>query len=78
MPNTQRDEAKEHAAFEQLLGGADRAFRLLRLYSNSYPSGTEYDRLMGRGHTKEQVFAIKAKNNGFTPKEIRAFNNLQS
>lgn len=71
------DEALETAKFEELVGGSDRAFRLLRIYQNSYPSGTEYDRLFGHGMTREQVFRKTAISNGFTNRQINAFLNLQ-
>jgi hypothetical protein len=67
------DERATTDAFEDYVGGVQRAQRLLRLYNDSYPFGTEMDRLMGRGKTKNQVFRDRARIDGFKPHEIEAF-----
>ena len=72
-----RDEATEHAAFEKLVGGSEKAFRLLYLYCNSFPTGTEYDRLFKRGRTKEQSFILAARDERFPETHINAFLALQ-
>lgn len=77
LAQTLTDEQAATEAFEDLCGGVNKAQRLLQLYKNSYPSGTEYDRLMGRGKTKEEVFARKAKQAGFTDEQIDALLDLQ-
>lgn len=72
------NEAAEHAAFEKLVGGTQRAEHMLQIYIHqSWPSGTEYDKLFGRARTKEQNFAVIARNYGFPPVEIRVFLALQ-
>jgi hypothetical protein len=67
------DEQATTDAFEQFVGGVRKAQHLLYLYNNSYPHGTEMDRLMGKGRTKDQVFRTKAKREGFTDAHINAF-----
>ena len=70
------DERATSEAFEEYVGGRQRAERLLWIWNNSYPSGTAYDKLMGRGSTKEQVFTVKAKREGFSEQDIDAFLTL--
>jgi hypothetical protein len=77
MSKAFRDEQQETDDFEELCGGVAKAQRLLHLYQDSYPNGTAYDFLMGRGATKEQVFEAKAKREGFTAQQVNAFRNLQ-
>jgi hypothetical protein len=71
------NEADEHAAFEELCGGPSRAFKLLHIYKDSYPSGTELDRLYGLGKSKVEVFKAKARREGFNDEQVAAFLRLQ-
>ncbi len=57
----------------EFVGGTRRADQLSRIAKDSYPHGTEMDRLMGHGMTREQVFRHKAKQEGFTDEEVDAF-----
>ena len=66
------DEQAETDALEDMIG-RDRCNILFRLCQNSYPSGTEYDRLYGNGKTKDQVFLRKARGMHFTEKELQAY-----
>ena len=67
------DEQATQDAFVEFVGGTRRADQLSRIAQNSYPHGTEMDRLMGHGLTREQVFRCKAKQEGFTDEEVDAF-----
>ena len=71
-------EAEKHAAFEEAVGGVSKAEQMQRLWNNSYPVGTKYDYSMKTGvyRSKEQVFWIKAKREGFTDKQIKMFLSL--
>jgi hypothetical protein len=55
--------------------GSVRADRLMQIYNDSYPSGTQYDKTMktGQYHSKEAVFRSRAKQAGYTDKEIKMF-----
>lgn len=72
------DVTNRQAAFVRLVGGQERADRLQWIWNNSYPSGTEYDRIFwpGRYRTKEQVFRLKARREGFKDNEISSFLEL--
>ena len=67
------DEKATQDAFIDFVGGTAKADRLQLLNMNSYPMGTALDRLNGRGKTKEQVFRRKAKNAGYTDRQVTAF-----
>jgi len=71
------DEQEKQDAFVETVG-VSKADRLDYLWRDSYKNGTEYDRVFntGRYQTKEQVFVIKAKREGFTVKEISLFLSL--
>lgn len=68
-------EAERTEEFEDLVG-VNRAQRLQQIWNNSYPMGTAYDNLFGRGKSKEQVFKEKARQAGFWDYEIEAFLEL--
>lgn len=70
------DERATQDAFVEYVGGHHRAERLSYIWQNSYPSGTEYDRLMGRGASKEEVFRRKAVREGFDIEDANAFLKL--
>ena len=72
------DETERQAAFVRLVGGQERAGMLQRIWNNSYPSGTDYDRIFWpkRYRTKEQVFRLKARREGFKDNEISSFLEL--
>ena len=71
------DESATQEAFEFYVGGVKRAESLLHLWNTSYPIGTRYDFLYGRGKTKVDVFYNKAKSEGYTEEEIDAFMLLE-
>ncbi len=71
-----KDEQKMTEQFEDLIGRV-RAEQLLQIWKNSYPLGTRYEFLFGKGKTRVQVFEEKAKQEGFTDEEIIAFQDLQ-
>lgn len=56
------DERATHEAFEDYMGGVDRAFRILHVWQDSYNS--------------LHKFEIKAAREGFTENEIDAFLSL--
>jgi hypothetical protein len=58
------------------LGGRAIAERLAAMRSQSYPSGTAYDRLMGTAKTADQMFVAMAKHCGFNDKQINLFKRL--
>jgi len=55
------------------IGGVKNADRMMQLLTTSYPSGTAYDRLYGRGKSATEVFKSKARREGFTASQINAF-----
>lgn len=68
-------EQEKNDAFVCLVGGIRRADRLMWIWNNSYPHGTEYDRLFypRRHKTRKQDFKSRAKKEGFSGDEISAF-----
>lgn len=72
------DETERQAAFVRLVGRHARAERLQRIWNNSYPSGTAYDRIFWPEcyKSKEEVFRIKARREGFKDNEISSFLEL--
>jgi len=56
--------------------GIDRAERLSRLWSNTYDNRSAYDKLMGYGRSKAEVFAIKAERDGYTSDEVKSYCSL--
>lgn len=60
------------------IGGIAEVERLCQIQRDSWPSGTEYDRLMGCSwaHTSEENFVLFAKKKGFTNKQISLFKLL--
>jgi hypothetical protein len=70
------NEQERQDRFVRLVGGTNRADELMRIWNNSYPHGTKYDRLYGRGLTKEQAFERNALNRGFTKRQISAFYSI--
>ncbi len=69
-------EIESQDRFVKLVGGTHRADELMRIWNDSYPHGTEYDRLFGRGLTKEQAFERSAIAHGFTKRQINSFRSL--
>ena len=69
------DEQKSQALFEDAVGGVKKAEQMMRLWNDSYPCGTKYDKTFKTGfyRSKEQIFNIKAKRDGFTQKQINMF-----
>ena len=69
------DERLAQEMFENACGGVKRAERLMHLCNESYPRGTKYDKTFKTGfyRSKEQIFAIKAKREGFTQEQIDMF-----
>ena len=53
--------------------GCQNGDRLQSVWNNSFPNGTEYDKLFGRYQTKEQNFINRAKSCHFTETEINDF-----
>ena len=56
--------------------GSKKGDRLQGVWNNSFPNGTELDKLFGRHQTKEQNFINRAKRFGFTETEINDFLNI--
>lgn len=70
------DEQEKQDRFTELVGSVQRADRIQAIWRNSYPHGTEYDKLKGTYITQEEDFKRQAKEAGFTDLEITAFLNL--
>jgi len=72
------DETERQEVFVRLVGGRERADRLQWIRDNSYPCGTECNRISGtrRYKTKEEVFRLRAKREGFKDNEISSFLEL--
>lgn len=68
------DERATHEAFVAYVGGVQRAERLSRIYSDSFP-GVKSS-VFAKAPTKEEVFARKATAEGYTAKEISAYLSL--
>jgi len=68
------DEKATHEAFVAFVGGTDRADRLQRIWSNSYP-GIRTS-AFAKPVTRTDVFRRKAKADGFTDSEIDALLSL--
>lgn len=66
-------EQEKQDRFTELVGGTQKADRLQAIWNNSYPHGTEYDKLRGTYISKEEDFRKKAKGEGYTEQEIKAF-----
>jgi len=73
-----KDEQAMQDHFEELVGGARKAERLLWLWNDSYPVGTKYDKdfKTGHYHSAEEVFEAKAKREGYTQEMINCFHAL--
>jgi len=69
------DEQKEMDAFIKAVGGTTKADRLQNIWRNSYPHGTEYDRVFKTGFymSKQEAFTRAALREGFTKKQIHMF-----
>ena len=61
-----------HNLFGETLG-SQRADRIEYLWKSTYDNRSAYDKMMGRGRSKDEVFCAKAKREGFTDEEIDAF-----
>ena len=74
-----KDEQALEDAFEDFVGGPDRGFRLMRLYTNVNQSlqGHKENRTAGWGYgpvkTVEQAFVEAAKRDGFTEEQAKAY-----
>ena len=70
-----KTEQEKIGEFEEAVGGVKRAEHLQRIWNNSSPVGndTPYDIKMGTFHSREKVFTIKAKREGYTEKQINMF-----
>jgi len=72
-------EQDRHEAFEELVGGPTRAFRLLHMWQNTYDNRTAYDRLgskVSQQEAKERKLRRRATSDGYTDAEIDAFLEL--
>jgi hypothetical protein len=65
-------EEEKQEAFIRVVGGVKRADRLQQIWNNSYPHGTE---LCGYA-SREQDFRNKAKEEGFSDRQIDLFLQL--
>lgn len=71
-----RTEQERQDRFVALCRGHRKADQLDRLYQNSWPHGTAYDRLTGTGMTREESFRQNAKSEGFSISQINAYLKL--
>jgi hypothetical protein len=67
------DEAERHEKFEDLCGGATRAFQLLHIWNNTYVSCMPHE---DKAMKKRELFLRKAKDANFTDEQIEAFIDL--
>jgi hypothetical protein len=72
--NKMYDEPVEQEKFIRIVGGTQKAERLQRIWDSSFP---RYSGNMFKPLTKEDVFAIESKKEGFTDKQIKAFLELK-
>jgi hypothetical protein len=70
------DEKEKTKKFEALLEETLRAGQLFGIWQNSYPVGTKYDFLFGKGKKREDVFRERARQEGFGDQEIEEFLSL--
>jgi len=81
MNDTRRyTEQERHTAFETLCGSPTRAFRLLQMWKDTHDNRTELDRLRSRvskQRMREIILLGRAKQEGFTDKQVTAFLELQ-
>lgn len=71
-----RDEQAAHEEFEQLVGGPERGFRLMRLYESARQSASGNRFTLQKMPSAEEIFRKRAKQDGYTDKQITAFLNL--
>ena len=72
------DEQAKHEAFEELVGGPDRGFRLMRLHTAAQQSTSGNRFSLSRNQpSTEDVFRKRAKADGYTDEQITAFLELQ-
>lgn len=69
-PFGETDESKTTKAFEEYVGGIFYAEQMMRIYKNSYPVRMN---ALDKPLSKQEVFRIKAGQEGFTHLEIDAF-----
>ena len=62
--------------FEYLVGGKVNATRLLELWKLSRAEGPQLGIMRGRGRTKKDMFAKRAKDEGFTQEQLDCFYEL--
>lgn len=72
------DEMLTQLAYVEFIGGRNRAEYLSAIWDRTFPSGTQYDKLMetGQYRSKEENFRINAKRDGFYDSEVDAFLSL--
>ncbi len=68
------DEATDHAAFEEYVGGVAQAFRLLRIYTLSFPTTAAFGDVK---KTKEEAFIANAVREGYSVLDAEAFLAIQ-
>jgi hypothetical protein len=71
------DESNDHRAFEDYVGGVDKAQQLFRIYKDSYATTNMFPTQPSYGKTKEEVFRKKASQAGFNIRDIDALLSLQ-
>ena len=59
--------------FVRVVGGRQKAEKMHRLWQNTYPRYCSLNDGYPKQHTKQEVFLVKAKEEGFTKKQIDAF-----
>ncbi len=67
------DEKEKNEKFETLWNGLVGTGRLMVIWRTSYPVGTKYAFLFGKGKKKEDVFRERARQEGFSDQEIEEF-----
>jgi len=73
-----RDEQAEHEAFEELVGGPERGFRLMRMWqSTANPSTYEILSESEKAKLRLRNFRIRADREGYSAEQIDSFLALQ-
>ncbi len=72
-----RDKQAEHEAFEELVGGPDRGFRLMRIHERARQtvSGDRFS-LGRRQRSPDEVFRRLASQEGYSSEQIEAYLRL--
>lgn len=71
------DEQQAHEEFEQLVGGPEKGFRLLRLYESATQAASGNKFTLQILPSARAIFRKRAKEAGYSLEQIEAFLELQ-